>query len=262
MRAITLFLHSTGTNHALWARVPSEITAGTERRHPAHLGYAPNPPLARGQRVTLADEVAHLKAAIGDDPRPLHVVGHSYGATVALALAETMNVQSLFLAEPVLFGALARSSREPEAAAESRSFLDDPTFLHDDAAGGDERWLTTFIDYWNRPGAFETMPAPLRAFQIAHGWKMYQEVRSVFFDVPEFPVIHPDIQLTLAVGERTTTAAAAMTREMARANPHARVVVMPGTGHMAPVTHPRSLLPAMRGHFGQGADPGADLKTS
>ncbi|MBA2319869.1 MAG: alpha/beta hydrolase [Deltaproteobacteria bacterium] len=244
--ARSVFLHSTGTGPALWARVPPEITEGTDRLLVSNLGYAPNPPVPRGEVVTLSDEVDHALAAIGDPTAPLDVRAHSYGATIALALIGRANIRSLFLVEPVLFGALARVPVEPAVQAELASFLTDPWFLDDAERGGTEEWLSLFVDYWNRPGAFAGMPEPLRAAQRALGWKMFQEVRACFYGMDAFPVVPPEIPLTLALGERTTASSKAMTRALAEIHPQARVIVLPGTGHMAPLTHPERVFAAMR----------------
>lgn len=250
-RPLTVFLHSTGTTSALFARVPdAALLPDTERSHPGNLGYPPNMPVPRGSPCGLAADVsAHAHALRDAGDRPIHLVAHSYGATVALALAREIPIASLCLFEPVLFGALAVDIDEADAAAEATSFLADPAFLHDDATGGDEAWLRRFIDYWNRPGAFDAMPRQLRAGQVALGWKMYQEVRSVFFDVPGWPVVAPTTALTLAWGEQTTRGAAAMIRAMARRHPHARTHAMPDAGHMAPLTHPASAHAAIAAHF-------------
>lgn len=240
----TLFIHSTGTGPGMWATVPDELAP--DRIAPANLGYAPNPPLPRGQVVTLDDDLGHLLAAAGDGP--LDVVAHSYGATLALAMLGRADVRSLFLVEPVLFGALVREPLTPEIEADTSWFMDQRWFLDDDARGGGEEWLTRFIDYWNRPGSFAAMPAPMRQAQLAMGWKMYQEVRACFYGMDRFPAIPADVPTTLAIGERTTASSRAMTARMAAINPHVAVAVLPGTGHMAPVTHPGKVHAALREH--------------
>lgn len=77
---------------------------------------------------------------------------------------------------------------------------------------------------------------------------MYQEVRSCWFDASRFDADPlADVPCTLVTGERTTPAARAMTLALARRNPHARVVEIPGAGHMALVTQPGLVCPGMVG---------------
>ncbi len=239
----TLFIHSTGTGPGMWASVPDDLAPG--RVAPANAGYPPEPPVPRGRIVTLEDDLSRLLAATDG---PLDVVAHSYGATLALALIGKADVRSLFLVEPVLFGALLQGEIPPAIADDTRWFMEERWFLDDMARGGTEEWLTRFVDYWNRPGSFAAMPAAMRETQLALGWKMFQEVRACFYGMDHFPAIPADIQTTFAFGERTTASSRAMTGEMARRNPHAVVVELPGTGHMAPVTHPGKVHAALRAH--------------
>ena len=102
-------------------------------------------------------------------------------------------VASVFLFEPVLFGALARlsdagggSKEDEQAALQAQSFIAHPWFLHDEERGGRDEWLEMFVDYWNRPGAWSRMPEPMQEQSRLLGWKMFQEVRACFFDETSF----------------------------------------------------------------------------
>ncbi len=247
MTAYSLFIHSTGTTRALWASVPPAVYAGTTPLFPANLGYAPLPPVPRGVAVTADDDARHLAQQIPADATSVRIFGHSYGGLVAMKLARlvTVPVESLFLLEPVLFGALgAVIDRHPDAAPEVQFFHDSPIFLND-AVGGTAPWLELFIDYWNRPGSWARMPAEMQAAQLAVGWKMYQEVRSVSLDPTPFAAWRLPMPLTLAYGEKTTASAKAMIAELAAANPHARQLLLPGVNHMAIAVKPGVVWTAM-----------------
>lgn len=251
MAAVSLFLHSTGTTPQLWATVPDEVAAGVGRLAPANLGYPPNPPLRRGQPGGAAADAAHLLASLGDEGE-VHLYGHSYGGVVALHLLRSLGarVRSVFLYEPVLFGALARhAGSDALAIADANAFRDHPWFLGDEERGGTDAWLEVFIDYWNRPGSWAALPDPARAFLRSVGWKMFQEVRSCFHDFETFE--HPGLRgipVTLAMGSRSPRASRAMVQALALENPGARLVELQGTGHMAPLTHARLLNEALREH--------------
>ena len=250
--AHSLFIPSTGAGPFLWAGVPDDVTAGTTAHHPSNLGYPPNAAIARGAKVTAHDDVAHLLTQLPDDGAPVHVYAHSYGGFVALELVKRLGarVASVFLYEPVLFGALA-GAREGDAAAiaQAREFLSHAWFLTDDARGGTDPWLEHFIDYWNKPGSWQRMPTALQDFSRLVGWKMFQEVRSVFFDNRRFDAFaFPGVKLTLGMGERSPVASREMARQLARVNPHATLFELSGTGHLAPLTHAAKLHEAMRAH--------------
>lgn len=245
-----LFIHSTGTFPMMWVAVPAEAFGGRTAILPANLGYPPNPAIARGTRVTVDDEVAHVLSAVPSHVAKLHVVAHSYGGTVALAAIEQLGprLASMFLAEPVLFGALRNDTEADPAVVESaREFASSP--LLDEEKGGRLEWLEAFIDYWNRPGAWARLPEPMREHSLAMGWKMYQEVRACFGADKPFDAYAIDVPTTLAIGERTTAHSRAMTTALARRRPNVVVAEMSKTGHMAPLTHPALVAAEIAKHF-------------
>lgn len=252
MSELSLFLHSTGTGPVMWMSVPETVWAGGEALMPSHVGYAPHPPVARGERTTVSDELALLLPQIPATATRIHLYAHSYGGLVALKLARELGprLASLWLVEPVLFGALLTDEgAEPAALAEARSFKALPTFLTDEALGGNEAWLEGFIDYWNRPGSWARLPEPMREHQLSLGWKMFQEVRSVFFEVGAYEeVLPPNVPTTLVLGERTTLSAKAMVAALSKRLPHAVVETLPKAGHMAPVTQPEAVHASMQRH--------------
>lgn len=245
-----LFIHSTGTFPLMWGTIPAEAIGGRAAITPANLGYPPNPPIARGERVTIDDEVAHVLSHVPAGVTKLHVVAHSYGGTVALAALPRLSgrLASLFLAEPVLFGALPNDPEtDPAIVAEGRAFASSP--LLDEEKGGRLEWLEQFIDYWNRPGAWARLPEPMREHSLAMGWKMYQEVRACFGADKPFDDYVIDVPTTLAIGERTTIHSRAVTKALARRRPNVIVAEMAKTGHMAPLTHPALVAAEIAKHF-------------
>lgn len=247
-----LFIHSTGTGPLLWAGVPDSAIGGRRKLLPSNLGYPPNPPVERGRTVTAQEDAAEVVRAVPDETRRVHLVAHSYGALVALHTLPALGdrVASLFMFEPVVFGALAKSpDAGPEAAEQARLFGAHPWFLHDAEKGGREEWLEMFIDYWNRPGSWSKMPESMRELSRALGWKMFQEVRGCFLDETPFDAWKVTVPLTVALGERTTAASRAMSRSFARCRANATLVEIAGVGHMAPLTHATKVHDELARHF-------------
>lgn len=253
---VVVFIHSTGTGPAMWSSVPDEAIGRRKKLLRANLGYPPNPPIERGRVVTPEDDAVEVAKAIPDDGSRVHLVAHSYGALVALHVLSALGgrLSSVFFFEPVLFGALRTANdadTDPEAVRQARAFAAHPWFLGDEEKGGREEWLEMFIDYWNRPGSWARMPEPLRKTTLALGWKMFQEVRAVFHDETPFERWAVPAPMTIALGDRTTLASRAMSHALARGRPNARLVEVPGVGHMAPLTHPSKVHEALAAHMGE-----------
>lgn len=254
MSEIVLCLHSTGTSPLMWSGLTETDVGGRTVVAPTNLGYEPYPKVERPQRVVIADEAAHVLSQIPEGDTPIHLVGHSYGGLIGLHLLPKLRhrLASIFFLEPITFGTLAKDEQVPaEASASAREFMRHPQFLTDDAFGGSEAWLEAFIDYWNRPGSWGRMPEPLREWTRSVSWKMFQEVRACFAEDAPFESWEIVVPTTMAVGERTTIAARAMSLGLARGRKNVRVVDVAGTGHMAPLTHPQKVSAELALHFGR-----------
>lgn len=99
-----VMVHGSGGGLHSWQPVAQRLADRFELWTPARRGYAPSGPGRSPKRF--ADEVGDLKALIDKIGCPVHLVGMSYGATVALhATAAGLPVRSLVLWEPPLYAA-------------------------------------------------------------------------------------------------------------------------------------------------------------
>lgn len=253
MSHIALFVHSTGTGPFMWKPLLHGLPPTLQAVLPTNRGYRPDDLLPRGTTMTLADEVAHLKAQIPQGTTGVHLGGHSYGGLVALTLAldASVPVRSLWLYEPVLFGALRAelSSLPDDAAADVRALFDEDRSMLDDATGGGADWLARFVDYWNQPGAWHAMSDKARQMALAVGWKMYQEVRAVSMPGEAFTRYRLSVPLTLVRGERSPAPTREMVQRLAAINPQAQAEVLAGLGHMSLLTTPDRVQPALDRHW-------------
>ncbi|WP_328389254.1 alpha/beta fold hydrolase [Nocardia sp. NBC_00416] len=99
-----IMIHGSGGGLHSWQPVAEHLAHQFEVWLPARRGYAPSGPGHSPKHF--ADEVRDLGAIIDMIGRPAHLVGMSYGATVALhAAAAGLPVRSLALWEPPLYAA-------------------------------------------------------------------------------------------------------------------------------------------------------------
>ncbi|MGI5390913.1 alpha/beta fold hydrolase [Streptomyces sp. CA-251251] len=97
-------VHGSGGGLHSWQPVAEHVADRFELWTPARRAYAPSGPGRSPKRF--ADEVGDLEALIAEIGRPVHLVGMSYGATVALhAAAAGLPVRSLVLWERPLYAA-------------------------------------------------------------------------------------------------------------------------------------------------------------
>jgi pimeloyl-ACP methyl ester carboxylesterase len=244
------FIHSTGLGPFMWEPYLACVEHSAVVT-PYNLGYHPDQPLERPGVAGLADDAEHLRRSLLARG-PVHLVAHSWGATVALELARTraIDVRSLWLFEPVLFGALASEvdRLDTQTATELRATLANFRSLGADQAGSDD-WLRAFIDYWNGDGAWGRMSERARQATRRVGWKMYQEVRSTIEETHSFDAYRFDIPVTLVTGGRSQRAARAMVLALAQRMPRAHVHDVAALGHMGVVDDPSTVVRLLQDHL-------------
>lgn len=194
--------------------------------------------------MMLDDEVALLRPVFQSAGDRFHLVGHSYGAAVALkaALALGDRLISLVLYEPVLFSVLLVNAPESEGAREVEPVREDTARLVSegslDAAAG------RFVDYWTGEGTWAAIPESRRP-AIAEGMRAVRLHWHALAHDPAplgaFAAIEvPTLFLTGTASKASTLGVAAL---LTRVLPRVRVREIEGAGHMAPVSHPDLVNP-------------------
>ncbi len=226
-----LLIHSGGFTSRQWRKLGELLAPRHRVIAPDLLGYGPERwPV--GKPFHFREDVAKL-AELLDEPADL--VGHSYGGLLALqlALARPDAVRRIVVYEPVAFGLLD----EPEDAA-AREAIGQPPEYRPDAAGVDEAWLESFVDWWQGAGAWRAIGEGTRQGFRDVGWKLSQELASLTADRTASARYATIAAPTLVLGgERTHPAELHAIRKLARTLPHATLQLFPDLGHMGPITH-------------------------
>lgn len=178
----------------------------------------------------------------------MHLVGHSFGATVALRLAETHGsaVRSVTLIEPVIFAA-ARESAADLYAANLRGY--EP--MEEAAAAGDWHEAARLFTGWWGAG-----PLGWDALSKTQRDTMARQTKIV---LATGPALQEDANGILAAGKLEAVKAPVLLIRGALTEPivpaihealhermHvARDVVIDDASHMLPVTHPREVAAAI-----------------
>jgi pimeloyl-ACP methyl ester carboxylesterase len=189
--------------------------------------------------IRLQDEVDFLAPVFREAGERFVLVGHSYGAAIALRAALQMpeRVVALALHEPTLFSLIEAEGPAPNDADGIRD-----TVLASGAsldAGDPEGAAECFIDYWMGAGSWastapERKPAIVASVRNIRRWAhalMTEPAGAEELRVLRMPVL-------CLTGSRTTRSALGVTERLLRILPDATHVELQGVGHMAPVTHP------------------------
>lgn len=232
-----LLLHSAGTGAGQWRNLIARLSDCFRLVAPNQRGYGRSETWPNGMTTDFAAERAFLEAVIDHVGEPVHLVGHSMGAFLALELARRAPARfpTLTLVEPVSLG-LLRDAGAADALAEVGGMIE--RFCAACAAGNIGGAMEIFTDYWYGAGAWAKIPQAQRLPIFARAGKMHQDVRAIWADETPGAVYGAlPMPVLILTGERTTPAARKMADLVAAHVPRARQAVLPTAGHMAPVTH-------------------------
>lgn len=187
-------------------------------------------------------------AALSALEGPAHVIGHSFGATVALRLAieHPELVGSLTLIEPVLFAACQHSAPEEFAAyiKHAEPFAD---------AWDREDWANAaraFTSTWGNGVRWEDMRQKTQARMIAQMPTVRASQEALIEDSAD--LLRPGGLEALSMpvlflrGGQTMPIIAHIHAALMARIPQAREAVVDEAGHMLPITHPAETVGQLR----------------
>ncbi len=210
-------------------------------------GYGRTAEIRRAGDAGMAHEIRVLREVAQRTPGPVHLVGHSFGGTVALALALSGQVEvaslALFEANPLhllqpahaeLHAATLRMSQAFEAAVQA----------------GERDAPARIIDFWGALGTYAALPAAVQDYcrQTAavnvldwhcdFGWPL------VAADLTRL-----DLPTLVVRGALANPAMVAMSEALATGLPRAQQAVVAGAGHFLISSHPADCAALLAAHL-------------
>jgi pimeloyl-ACP methyl ester carboxylesterase len=200
--------------------------------------HRPNPPVEDNETYSPklhAEDLAALLLSL--DIAPAHIIGSSYGAYVALALARAHPelVRSLVLAEPPMFPLLAGSELGDSVRSAFYSNTLDPArraFARGDSVAG----VRTLYDGLSGGfGRFDHLPPATRADLLAHSFELRREMlanREQYLPAVSCAELgRVATPVLLLRGDRSPRAFQLISDELARCMQSDTTVTIPGSGH-------------------------------
>lgn len=244
-----LFLHCSLAHLGAWRGVAKVLSGDLSMLmmdlpgHGKSVPYDVADPKLDYQDLALSWALALLAA---EAEGPVDLVGHSFGATIALRLAQVApdRVRSLTLIEPVLFAAV----KTDPLFAENTAYMEGP-FADAMRAGDKDEAARLFNDLWGNGTPWQAVPERMRndmaaridlipvAKNVTHD-DVHGQVAPGALEVLEMPC--------LLIEGATSPAIIAAIHDVFEARlPDVRRVVIEGAGHMAPITHPAQVARAL-----------------
>jgi pimeloyl-ACP methyl ester carboxylesterase len=243
-----LLLHGSAGSSTLWRRTIDALRPLYRTLAPDLIGYggsAPWPPNVPFDLEVEARAVQKLLPCCGH----YHLVGYSYGGTVALhlALAHPRRVLSLTLIEPVFFAAL-RYAADTEAYDALCRVRDD--FVAMLTRGDRELAMQRFIDFWTGSGAWARLPVAMRESMLGMVGKIVLDWQASFAADPGPERLVPLAPRTLLMcGDKSPEPMRRLVDALHALMPASERLVVPGANHLLPLTHASALTSALMTQF-------------
>lgn len=238
-----LLLHCTLAQGGAWAGVARHLRDGLTLIAPDLPAHGAGP--AFDPARDFHDQATEVAARHLPDT-PSHLIGHSFGATVALRLAldHPERVKTLTLIEPVLFCA----ATGPGRAAHDAHIAGVPTAL---AQGDKATAARIFLSLWGSE-PFEAMPASRQRYMTDRIWIPGASEPALVADRAQvLPRLGQLACPTLLLhGAQSPPVIAEIISHLVQALPYAHAQGLEGTAHMAPLTHPNLTAQAIAEFIG------------
>ena len=249
-------LHANASSSSQWRALMECLAPKFRVLAPDSYGAGKSPAWPTNRPIRLRDEAALLEPVFARAGEPFALVGHSYGAAVALiaALARPHRVRALALYEPTLFALLDAESPPPNAADGIRATVAKAAAALD--AGDPAGAAQCFIDFWMGTGAWAQTPEP-RKGPIASSVVNVRGWASALFGEPTpleaFAAL--GVPVLFMIGKDSPASSRGVATLLTKTLPRVGVIEFEGLGHMGPVTHPDVVNEAISRFVERGSVP-------
>lgn len=246
-------IHSSVSSNREWRALVDALRDGYRVLALNLFGYGETTPWPSTSPQSLYAQAQLVLALCEDIEGPVHIVGHSFGASVAMKAASFLNhrVGKLVLLEPNPFYLLKQHDRT-EAFLESRALRD-----HVKCFGSLGDWpkvAERFADYWLGDGSWAAMPEKRRqafAASLPPNFHEWDAVMSEETTAAEWSRLTAKTLVVTAIDTRRPIRE--IVEILSHSCPSWLFAQLPEGGHMAPLTRPDLVNPIVRRFLDAGA---------
>lgn len=234
-----VLLHSSVGSSAQWDALGEALDSDFLVLAPDLYGYGESDAWPGTRAISLADEAEIVEALARACAGPVHLIGHSYGGAVALkaALRGRVALRSLALIEPVAFHLLAND--DPLGGNHVGEVHEIADFVQSALSMGDHNAaMHCFVDYWRGPGAWAALSPRQRHKVMAVAPKVPLDFWAVMAERSSLAdCLTLNVPTLLMCGTGSPLPVRRIISLLDVALPHVQVSLIPGAGHMLPLTH-------------------------
>jgi pimeloyl-ACP methyl ester carboxylesterase len=254
---LVVLIHSSMAGARQWAPLISDLADRCRVRAVNLFGYGATPPWSGTHAPSLGDFARLVACAVPDTANDISIVGHSFGAAVAMQAASDHlrgRVKHLVLIEPSLFYLLEQGGRA-EAFAEIAA-LAKTTQAHV-AAQNPAAAAELFIDYWCGQGTWATSsPGRQAAFAQSIALLLHEWHAVLSGEMTPAAWIEALPRHTLLMSSAwTTRPSREIVASLLDARPDWTFASICDASHMAPLTHPHLVNPLIKGFLAASGYP-------
>ncbi|MER8601853.1 alpha/beta hydrolase [Mesorhizobium sp. M1339] len=236
---LVIALHCSGGSGRQWRALLERLDDTFRFSAPDLIGAPGGGTWTGSAAFRLADEAAAIIEMIDRHEGLVHLVGHSYGGGLALHIAAKRphRIASLSLYEPSAFHLLRELESEGHEAL--GEILGIAGAVQDGLINGRYQTATArFIDYWGGDGAFAAMKPELQVALVRFLPKASLDFQALIHEsTPASEYARFGFPVLVLRGEFAPVPTQLIARELVSRVPTAIGAIVPGAGHMGPLTH-------------------------
>ena len=250
---IILLFHGAASHAIQWKKLIQLMQAEYQLIAFNQYGYGASPAWSAPTMMTLQDQIKPVLHYIKDLKQPVHLVGHSHGATLAALTATHIHqhVLSLSLYEPNTFCALDLNDPvDRKYYQDTQQAFEDFEAFNQTSEQEYQLKAQQLFDFWLGQGAWAGIQPRLQSQIISYMSPTLNEVYTVMHD--PFPLHDLAVlasRTLIMYDPHTAPPAQQVIKRYISVMPTCQTHTFPHLGHLAPIRYAEQINPVIQKHI-------------